>query len=216
MCEQTSILFDMDGVILDSMSWHVRAWQEALGDHGYSVPAETIYMHEGAIEPDTAVAIFSSQSTSIEEAEFQRILERQIEIFSVRYRDRVSPFPEAVDLVIRLHRAGKRMAIVTSSYWDILDGVLPKEIRNCMDHIVTGDQVARRKPHPDPYLAALSGLEERPDRCVVVENAPAGIAAAKAAALQCVALTTTLSEEHLAGADAVLDSHGELVSYLLG
>ncbi|MBE9571056.1 MAG: HAD family phosphatase, partial [Proteobacteria bacterium] len=99
---------------------------------------------------------------------------------------------------------------------EILKKVLPPEIKSYMDHTVTGDQVSRRKPFPDPFLAALSALGQNPEACLVVENAPAGIMAAKAAALHCVALTTTLSEEHLSEADAVLSSHAELSDYLFG
>jgi beta-phosphoglucomutase len=176
-----SVLFDMDGVILDSMPYHVKAWQEALSEQGFSVSAKLLYLHEGAIEPDTAAAIFQDNERSIDADMFYEILERQMEIFAV-----------------------------TSSHVEILKKVLPTEIKSYMDHIVTGDQVERRKPFPDPFLAALSALGQNPEACLVVENAPAGIMAAKAAALHCVALTTTLSEEYLSEADAVLSSHAEL------
>ena len=67
MKEKTkSVLFDMDGVILDSMPYHVRAWQEALSEQGFSVSAELLYLHEGAIEPDTAAAIFQDNERFID------------------------------------------------------------------------------------------------------------------------------------------------------
>ena len=61
-----SVLFDMDGVILDSMPYHVMAWQEALSEQGFSVSAELLYLHEGAIEPDTAAAIFQDNERFID------------------------------------------------------------------------------------------------------------------------------------------------------
>jgi len=211
-----SVLFDMDGVILDSMPYHVRAWQEALSEQGFSVSAEMLYLHEGAIEPDTAAAIFKDNKRFINADMFHEILVRQMEIFVTRYQLMIKPFPEVPQILKRLCDAGWQLALVTSSHVEILKKVLPSGIKGYMDHIVTGDQVNRRKPFPDPYLAALSALEQGPEACLVVENAPAGIMAAKAAAIHCVALTTTLSEEHLSEADAVLTSHTELIDYILG
>ena len=211
-----SVLFDMDGVILDSMPYHVMAWQEALHEQGFSVSAEMLYLHEGAIEPDTAAAIFKDNERSIDADMFHEILVRQMEIFATRYQSMIKPFPEVPQILRRLCDAGWQLALVTSSHVEILKKILPSEIKSYMDHIVTGDQVNRRKPFPDPFLAALSALGQNPKACLVVENAPAGIMAAKAAAIHCVALTTTLSEEHLCEADAVLTSHTELIDYILG
>jgi beta-phosphoglucomutase len=211
-----SVLFDMDGVILDSMPYHVRAWQEALSEQGFSVSAEMLYLHEGAIEPDTATAIFKGNKRFINADMFHEILVRQMEIFATCYQSIIKPFPEVPQILKQLSDAGWQLALVTSSHVEILKKVLPSEIKGYMDHIITGDQVDRRKPFPDPYLAALSALKQGPENCLVVENAPAGIMAAKAAALHCVALTTTLSEEHLSEADAVLTSHTDLIDYILG
>lgn len=211
-----SVLFDMDGVILDSMPYHVRAWQEALSEQGFTVSAELLYLHEGAIEPDTAAAVFQDNERLMDADLFHEILERQMEIFATRYRFMIRPFPEVLQILRRLREAGWQLALVTSSHVEILKKVLPPEIKSYMDHIVTGDQVSRRKPFPDPFLAALSALGQGPESCLVVENAPSGIMAAKAAAIHCVALTTTLSREYLSEADAILSSHAELSDYILG
>ena len=211
-----SVLFDMDGVILDSMPYHVRAWQEALSERGFSVSAELLYLHEGAIEPDTAAAIFQDNKRFIDADMFHEILERQMEIFTTRYQPMIKPFPDVPQILRRLCDAGWQLALVTSSHEEILKKVLPSEIKGYMDHIVTGNQVNRRKPFPDPFLAVLSALGQGPEACLVVENAPAGIKAAKAADLHCVAITTTLSEKYLSEADAVLRSHTALIDYILG
>ncbi|MGB9712439.1 MAG: HAD family hydrolase [Dissulfurimicrobium sp.] len=209
-----SVLFDMDGVILDSMSFHVRAWQDALAECGVSVPEEVIYLHEGAIEPKTAIDIFEKNGLRMDEEGFKGLFRRQMEIFNTHYRHMVRPYPEAPGLVKTLSSKGIRIALVTSSHKEIVENILPKEILGRIDHIVTGDSINRRKPFPDPYLAAVSGLGIHKQACLVVENAPAGIAAAKAASLHCVAITTTLSMEYLSQADKVLSSHVELEEYI--
>ena len=211
-----SILFDMDGVILDSMSYHVKAWQEALSEQGFSVSTKVLYLYEGAIGPETATAVLQKNGCPVDIQQFCAILERQEQIFVSRYRSMIKPFPGVPHILRQLYDAGLRMVMVTSSYREIVERVLPPEIKGRMAYIITGDQVSRRKPFPDPYLAALSALGQGPESCLVVENAPAGITAAKAAAIPCVALTTTLEKECLSEADAVLTSHAELIDYILG
>ncbi len=210
-----SILFDMDGVILNSMPFHVRAWQEALAEHGLRVSDRLLYLHEGAIEPETATAVFSRNGCAITCEGFQEILQRQIEIFTRHYRSSIRPFPQVPKLLEALHASGWRLGLVTSSHVNILKGILPNNIASYMDCIITGDAVKRRKPFPDPYLEALKRMGVSCYEAIVVENAPAGIKAAKAANLPCLALKTTLEEEDLAGADLVVEDHVELKRYLL-
>lgn len=211
---QKAVLFDMDGVILDSMPFHVKAWQDALSERGVSVPEEVIYLHEGAIEPKTAIDIFEKNGCHLDEYGFKMLFMRQMEIFNARYRQMVHPYPGITELLDRLSAGGLQMALVTSSHKEIVENILPAEILKRMAHVVTGDSIRRRKPFPDPYLAAMSGLGLDEEACLVVENAPAGIAAAKAASLHCVAITTTLPMEHLAQADKVLATHSEVGDYI--
>lgn len=206
-----AVLLDMDGVILDSMRFHVAAWRQAMEEFGLTVDEELLYLHEGAIEPDTAVRIFCENGCSMDGATFSAILERQMEIFSTRFRPEVRPYPQALSMVEGLKARGLRLAVVTSSHRRVVEETLPPELARAMDAVVTGDRVPRRKPHPDPYLAAMEGLGVGPHQAVVVENAPAGIRAAKAAGARCVAITTTLPPEHLAEADHVVASHGEVL-----
>ncbi len=208
-------LFDMDGVIIDSMPYHVKAWQKALAEIGLSAPAELIYLHEGAIEPETAVQIFCDNGCKIDEKGFHKLFKRQREIFSNHYQKEVKLYDGAEKILSELKNRGWKIALVTSSHREVLEKVLPIHVFNLMDYVVTGDEVKRRKPNPDPYLTGLAGLNVNPSQSVVVENAPAGIRAAKAAGLKCIALTTTLSPEYLKEADEILSDHNELITYFL-
>ena len=208
--DSQAVLFDMDGVILDSMPWHVKAWQEAFREFGLVVPEEALYLHEGAIEAETSRKIFEDQGVSPSEELFRAVLKRQRELFRKKYQRFVRPFPEVPDLLSDLRKEGHRLALVTSSHQEILEAILPESLKRLFHFILTGDLVRRRKPHPEPYLKAQEALGVSPKESVVVENAPAGIKAAKAAGLFCVALTTTLPEKHLREADLILPSHREL------
>jgi len=207
-------LFDMDGVILDSMRFHVMAWKEAIAEFGYSVSEGLLYLYEGAIEPETAVELFKQNGCPIDCDMFHEIFSRQKALFREKYRSHVRPYPDVLSILEALRAKGLRLALVTSSHQEILEMILSEDIKALMNHVVTGDRVARRKPFPDPYLSAKDALCLESHECVVVENAPAGIQAAKAAKMHCVALTTTLESRHLSHADAVLSSHAELTRYL--
>lgn len=209
-----AVLFDMDGVILDSMKYHVSAWTEAIRDFGCEICEELLYLHEGAIEPKTAVNIFCSHECAMTEEDFAYILQRQKSIFHARYAAQVSPYTDVPSMLQTLHTSGLRLALVTSSHWDVVMSTLPATILMYLSHVVTGDRVTRRKPHPDPYLAAASAFGLQPEECLVVENAPAGIRAAKAAGMQCVAITTTLAAHHLQEADITVSNHLALTSLL--
>ncbi len=208
------LLFDMDGVILDSMPWHVRAWREAFASLGLDIPEEDIYLHEGAIELDTARDLFRRQGVEPTEEFFREAFRRQKKIFREKYQHKVRPYPEVPDLLADLRREGRRLALVTSSHREILEEVFPASLARLFHFIVTGDQVSRRKPFPDPYLTGLTGLRARPEEALAVENAPAGVRSAKSAGLFCVALTTTLPPERLEEADLVVEDHQKLARIL--
>ncbi len=216
MTDHPALLFDMDGVILDSMPWHVKAWQQALSEFGCSVREELLYLHEGAIEPATAAEIFHENGCRMDEERFLRVLDRQIGIFNSEYRNKVRVYEQVPDMLADLRRDGRELAIVTSSHSDILEEVLPASIRNMISCIITGDSVQRRKPWPDPYLAAMSNLGQAPPDCCVIENAPAGIESARAAGMKCIAIKTTLDAHYLQNAHHIVDSHHELHRLLAG
>ncbi len=216
MTDIPALLFDMDGVILDSMPWHVKAWQRALAEFGCSVRDELLYLHEGAIEPATAAEIFHENGCRMDEERFLKVLGRQIEIFNSEYRMKVKVYRQVPDMLADIRRDGRDLAVVTSSHSDILQEVLPPSIRKMLSCIITGDRVPRRKPWPDPYLAAMRNLGQTPSNCCVIENAPAGIESARSAGMKCIAIKTTLDEHHLQNAHHIVDSHHELHRLLCG
>ena len=210
MPDLPALLFDMDGVILDSMPWHVKAWQHALAEFGCRVREELLYLHEGAIEPSTAAEIFHENGCRMDEEKFLLVLGRQIEIFNSEFRMHVKIYDEVPDMLADLKRSGQELAIVTSSHSDIMEEILPVSIKKMLSSIITGDKVPRRKPWPDPYLAAMRNLGQTPENCCVIENAPAGIESARAAGMTCVAIKTTLDEHHLRRAHHIVNSHNDL------
>ncbi len=210
-----ALLLDMDGVVLDSMPYHVAAWKKALWELGFDVRERMLYLYEGAIEPDVAVELFSTEGCTMDKEKFHKILKRQKEIFVSQFRSLVKPFPEVPDLISHMKQHGVKLGLVTSSHKEILKAVLPANLLGMFDQVITGDEVKRRKPHPDPYLQALNALGiENGQGATAVENAPSGILSAKSAGLWTVAITTTLPPEHLKDADSIISTHRQLMDLL--
>jgi beta-phosphoglucomutase-like phosphatase (HAD superfamily) len=104
--------------------------------------------------------------------------------------------------------------MVTGSSRQSVQAVLTPEEANHFDAIITADDVSRPKPHPEPFLRAAETLAVEPSRCFVVENAPFGVTAARAAGCRVIAICTTLDSEDLCGADWVVKNHEELRTFL--
>jgi beta-phosphoglucomutase len=206
-----AVLLDMDGVLAESMGYHVAAWQEAFRRHGLEVAAEVLYLNEGAIAIE---AVRRLNGGRIEEALAGELLRLQKSIFESRYLARVRLYPDAARFLEALRLAGSEAALVSGSGERVVMGVLRPEVRCHFSAVICGDRCERSKPHPDPYLLALRALGLEAAECVAVENSPVGIASATAAGLRCYGLSTTLPPERLSTAWRVFGSLAELGRHL--
>jgi beta-phosphoglucomutase len=123
----------------------------------------------------------------------------------------VTQYPNAFDVVYALKSRGLKVALVTACALKNMQHSLNNKQQAHFDFIITGDEVPRAKPFPDPYLTAACQLGLEPRQCVVVENAPLGIEAAKNAGMYCIAIETTLGREYLKSADRILQNIIELL-----
>ncbi len=209
------IFFDLDGVIIDSMSYHAKAWIEALSQFGLKFEYEEIYLYEGAIEPDTAKELFLKKGINLTPLFFEEIFKLQKEIFKKKYSKLIKPFPEVPQLLQTLKEKNKKLALVTSTHKEIFQEIFPKNLYLYFSVIITGDKVKKRKPNPDPYLKALQSFQIKNTHALVVENSPAGIMSAKNAKIFCIGITTTLPENYLNLADIIVKNHRELLDVLV-
>jgi beta-phosphoglucomutase len=211
---QEAIFFDMDGVLVDSMVFHRLSWQEILGRYGIRLADEFVYRHEGAMGLEVVAGIFEQHQVAFEPEQLDAIYALQNALFQERYLNRVTLYPQTRPLLAHCREKGVRTGLVTSSRFNLVERIWSTENLRSFDTVVTADHVRRFKPHPDPYLQALENLGLDGERCLVVENAPAGIQAAKAAGLECWAISSTLPPEHLQEADFVFPDLGALTAYL--
>jgi beta-phosphoglucomutase len=207
-----AVIFDMDGVIVDSMPYHFIAWYEALRPFGIRVSCFDVYSKEGE-RWDKSLKDFLKKAGV---KSTPRLLK---EIFSLRQRIfrhyfKRFIFKGCLEFLLCLKGRGYLLGLVTGTPAYELKKILPLKICRLFDHVVAGDSVKRGKPHPDPYLKCARALGLAPRQCLVVENAPFGIESAKKAGMYCVALTSSLPPEYLKGADSVVDNFQEITGMI--
>jgi beta-phosphoglucomutase len=210
-----AVVFDMDGVVLDSIPQHLRTWQQALAPLGIEVTADVHYPLEGVPTERTAQLLIEHYlGRACSEEEAQQLANAKRAFFRQTFEPRF--IRGILPLIHDLRDRGYRLALVTGSAQSVVDESLaPTGVTDLFEVIVTGDQVTRGKPDPEPYRTAAARLGLAPAQCLVIENAPLGIQSAQSAGMTCVALETTLPASRLGDAELVFASSGELRSWLL-
>jgi beta-phosphoglucomutase len=207
-----AVIFDMDGVIVDSMPYHFLAWYEALRPWGMRVSCFDIYLKEGERWDKTLISLLRLANINPTKGILKKIFLTRQKIFKKYFKRFI--FKGAKEFLLCLKRKGYRLGLVTGTPGKEIEKILPKGIKNLFDIIIAGNEVKNGKPHPESYLKAAFGLNLKPYECVVVENAPLGIKSAKSAGMVCIALTTSLPPEYLKGADIVVDTLEEITGII--
>lgn len=203
-----AVIFDMDGVITNTMSDHFRAWRKVLLMSGISVTKRDIYLREGQPGAITLREIFREKGHVIGRAQAQEILQAKEKLFKKIVRRRF--VQGARPFLYFLKKNGFTLGLVTGTARHEAERILPRPIMNLFSVVVTGCEVKKGKPHPEPYLTALKKLKIRPKEAVVIENAPFGIRSAKRARLRCLALETSLPKSFLKEADLIFRAYAGL------
>lgn len=203
-----AVLFDFDGVLVDSMPFHVQAWQEVFRAYGIEIRPEEVLLTEGCRSIELAAKVFAERGRSAGNGALQELVARKQQ----RYQEitKASMDDAAPGLITRLKNENRFTGLVTGTSRSNVEKVLSREHLALFDVLVTGDEVANGKPDPEAYLKAAEILEVPPSECLVVENAPLGIQAAKQAGMNVVALTTTLDVHLLKGADFYAENLADL------
>jgi beta-phosphoglucomutase len=206
-----AILFDMDGVIVDSLHYHYLAWDKMFRDRGGKVIEHTVLLHEGRNSREILPILMREANVFIQEDEWDEFIERKREYY--RSIVELKYFPNVFETIQELKNRGLKTALVTASAKKNMEKAIPEDKRKLFDVILTAENFRKAKPNPDPYLEAQRRLGVSVNECVVVENAPLGIQSAKNAGMICIAVETTLGREYLAQADFIINSIEELLGF---
>ena len=197
--ECTAILFDLDGVLVDSTAAVGRAWSRWALKHGLE-PAAVVHAAHGRRTVETMRAL----APHLDNADEARNMENE----EARDMTGVSAVPGADQLLRNLPDG--QWGIVTSGTRTMATARLRDTGHVIPKVLVTADDVVDGKPHPEPYLKGAAGLAVAPELCVVFEDAPAGIRSAHAAGMRVIALTTTFAPDELREAEAIVKNFREI------
>jgi beta-phosphoglucomutase len=203
-----AVIFDVDGVLVDSYRAHLESWLRVAREHGLEITEEDFARTFGRTSREI-IAEFWGDDT--DEDTRRAIDDRKEALYRDIVRARFPAMDGAADLVRALHAAGNRLAVGSSGPPENIELSLELlGVGDLFEGVVTGRDVTRGKPDPQVFQIAAERLRLAPSRCVVIEDAPAGVAAAKAAGARCIALTGTATADRLAAADRVVRSLREI------
>ncbi len=201
------VIFDMDGVLIDSAKPHFRSWELLAEENGTVITEAQFSATFGQHNDNIVPKVFGAVSR----ARVCELADRKEELYRDLIRMEAPIVPGAQDLVRGLHDAGVSLAIGSSGPLANIELVVESMcVRDLIGAIVSGDDVTRGKPDPQVFVLACEALGISPARCVVVEDAPVGVSAARAAGTHVAAVLIYHSRDALADADLIADHLADL------
>ncbi len=194
------IIFDMDGVLLDSEPFICKAACMMFKERGLEVKPEDFLPFVGAGENRYIGGVAEKYNFPVD---IERDKKRTYEIYLDIIKGNLKPLPGVYEFIEKCKSLGKKIAVATSADRVKLEGNL-REINlpvETFDAVITAEDAKHKKPDPEIFIKAAEKLGLDPKKCLIVEDAINGVRAAKAAGAKCLALTTSFSQEELKGAD---------------
>ncbi len=206
--ELEAVIFDLDGVLIDSSDAHFESWRRLARDLGRTVTEEQFKSTFGRQNRDIIPMLFGE---SLSPERIEELGETKERYYREIVRDNVPALPGAADLVRACADAGLRCAVGSSGHPKNIDLALRAlGIDSIIATVVSGHDVTKGKPDPQVFLLAAERLGIAPETCAVIEDAPAGIEAALAAGMTAVAVTTEHPRERLSHAHLVVEGVHDL------
>ena len=196
------IIFDMDGVLADTEPIHFESWVKLGKEIGVEFTKGLFKQTFGQQSPTITRRLVGAGID-------QNLIEKWADLKEQYYRDMVQnklqPLPGAVELIKRLKSKGFKLAVGSSAPPENVELLLNSlKIKKYFDVIITAEDVEKGKPEPDVFLKASNILKIEPKNCIVIEDAPVGIEAAKQAGMRSIALTTSHYKNELQAAQIIL------------
>ena len=180
-----AVIWDLDGVIIDSAEQHRQAWQRLAQEEGIQLSDADFWATFGKRNDDIIPVIWGPQPLE----RVQALADRKEAYFRELIRKTAAPLPGSIELLRGLHEAGFLQALASSAPIEniqLISEVLG--LRQYLTALVSGETVAHGKPAPDIFLKAAKELGIDPGQCLVIEDAVAGVQAAHAAGMRCIAV----------------------------
>lgn len=203
-----AIIFDMDGVIVDSEPLHFKVEKEIFEEFSGTFDPE---FHKNFIgTPDiTMWAAFKEQFNV--DANIEHLLELKFDLF-IQNLDQVPLIDGLEYLMSILSKEGYSLALASSNGRKVVDNIIEKfKLHRYLDFSISGDEVTNGKPHPEIFLTVAKKFNIKPSECLVIEDSENGVKAAKAAGMKCIGYKNPNSGDHdLSIADLIISNYSEL------
>jgi HAD superfamily hydrolase (TIGR01509 family) len=207
------VIFDMDGVIVDSEPYSMQALVDVLRQYGIKPTEDDLRRSYGRRVRDDFVDYFARYGVT---ADVNIAIAHKHARYYHLAAGHLQPFTGVIPLLKRLRDHGCRLALASSGdRVKVAFGMQALELNGIFEAVVTGDDVSHSKPDPEIYLIAAQRLGVPPAACIAVEDAPAGVEAVKRAGMRCIAVTNSVAREQLYMADLIVDSLADDLSPVL-
>ena len=200
-----AVIFDMDGVLVDSNPFHLRKWLDLLREHGIPFDEDELPKLILGHRNDSAFRRFFGEHLT--RAEIRQLSAELEAKFRKAFGPHAHPLPGLRPFIEACHASGVVMAVASSAMSANVDFIVDRlELRPYLKTILTGDEVSHAKPDPEIYLKTAAKLGVAPAACVAFEDSFVGVEAAKRAGMKCIGVASTFAAEELRR-----ETHADLV-----
>ncbi|OGR24863.1 MAG: HAD family hydrolase [Desulfuromonadales bacterium GWD2_54_10] len=219
--QANAVIFDFDGVIVDTEPLHYKAFQQILLPLGLGFSWE-LYLetYMGFDDRDAFMEAFKSKGQQLSHDELIQLIATKAAIFQEVIRAGVTPYPGVIDLIKTLHSTNTPLAICSGAlHSDIMPILEMLDISVYFGIVVTAEEVVKSKPDPECYRLAFERVSAHwplvtlPAQAIAIEDTPAGITAASKAGLQVIAVTNSYQRNFLSDATITVESLEQLVAF---
>ncbi len=203
-------IWDLDGVIIDSFQFHFAAWRQLAWQRGWALTEDDFLSAFGLAKSEHDTWFFGPSAAA---DEVEAVWQQKEAIFRDRIKGNIKALPGALQLLRSLKVTGFRTSLVSFSPPETIALVLSSlGIEQLFEFVVSVSGLCQEIKSPELFVSVANQLGVEPDHCVVIEDEIAGVEAAKAAGMKCIAVTNTYPRESFTAADLLIDSLEKLDS----
>lgn len=204
-----AVIFDMDGTMINNMAYHQKAWKQFCINHGLEM-TDKEFKEKISGKKNNIIfqVVFGKELTP---DEIKKFTEEKEELYQQIYKDDIREIEGLSNLISLLRQKGLKLAIATTAPKTNRDfGLKALGLTNAFDVILGDEDVTCGKPHPEIYLKTAEKLEVEPEECLVFEDTPVGVEAAKNAGMRVIGILTSYTEDELKQSELVVDNFDKI------
>ena len=217
MNQMKIIIFDFDGVILDSENSHFIAFNEGLKNLNINISEDEYYSKYISLDDRGVITnVVNDKNISVTNEEIDMIIKNKNDYFESRLIDNSKLFPGVEELIIQLSKNFVLSIGSGANRSEIIKTLKNNNIYDYFEIIVSANEVNNPKPNPETYNRVLDNINTdfNINEIIVIEDSPGGIEAPKSAGLKCIAITNTFDNKQLRKADIIVSNYEDILKYL--